>query len=479
VSTPARTTTDAAAIARAQEVFARQGAAVAAGAPPLEARLATLRRLKRALRDQRDALAAAVYDDFRKPVIETGLTEIALTIDEITHTIGRLPGWMAPRRVATHPLLGGAAEIRREPKGRVLVLSPWNYPLYLALMPTVAAVAAGNRVIVRPSERAPHAAAALQALVASACPDGEVAVVLGDVPVAEALLDLPFDHVFFTGSVAVGQRVRQAASRHHASVTLELGGKSAAIVTPRADLPRAAARLAWAKWINAGQTCVAPDYVLAHRQVAGALVEAIARVVDHRFGATPEARRVSDAYGRMVDRRAYERAVALLDDAVSRGARVAVGGDLDAAQRYVAPTVLTGVDPGARVLREEIFAPLLPVVVYDDDAEAIAIARAHGAALALYVFSRSAAEAGRFVTAIPSGAAVVNHAAVHLGDPALPFGGRGASGLGRYHGHHGFLELSHERAVLRHGRFAAADLLAPPYHTALSRAIRWFVRRVE
>lgn len=462
-------------LARARVIFDRQGDARWRLAASLARdRVARLRRLKRAVVSARQDLRAALRADLGRAAAEADLTEIDTVVDEINFVARFLTGWMRPEPVAGHPLLRGRAEIRHHARGRVLVLAPWNYPVYLSLMPLVSAMAAGNTVILKPSERAPRTAAALARLVGEAALPEEAAVVTGGVDVAAALLDLPFDHIFFTGSQAVGRIVAGAAARHAASVTLELGGKSPVIVDATADLARAARRIMWAKLVNAGQTCVSPDYVLVGRDRAPALAAALVAAAEGLYGPAGGWPGHAD-FARIVDDRAFDRLQAMLDDAVSRGARVECGGDTDRGARYVAPTVLTNVDPGARLMREEIFGPILPVVPFDREDEAVATARGHGTPLALYVFG-SDERADWWLGAVPSGGAAVNHALVHLANSRLPFGGQGASGTGRYHGRHGFLELSHERGVVRYGRWAVPDALTPPYDRWWSRVARGVIR---
>ena len=297
---------------------------------------------------------------------------------------------MQPRRVTTPlPLLGARSEIRYEPKGVVLILSPWNYPIFLAFPPLIAAIAAGNRAIVRFSEKVPHTGAVMQSIVAEAFSPGDVLMVGGPVATAEELLKLPFDHIFFTGSTRVGKTVMRAAAEHLSGVTLELGGKSPAIVTADADVKSAASRIAWGKFINAGQTCVAPDYVLVDRSVAPALVEELKLRVARMYGSSEDERKASRDYARIVDDAAFERLTGVLDESVRAGATVALGGERDAATRYVAPTILENVTLDSPIMREEIFGPILPIVTYAALDDALEEVRSHDKPLALYVFSRS------------------------------------------------------------------------------------------
>ena len=436
-------------------------------------RLARLDRFRAALLEHRERLAQAAFRDFRKPAAEFDLTELQPVLMELAHTRAHLADWLAPRAVPTPMMLAGTrAEVRYEPRGVVLVLGAWNYPFHLTAAPIIPAVAAGNAVLVRPSEKAPHSAEALAAVVASAFDPREVALVTGGVAVADALLELPFDHFFFTGSTRIGKRVMQKAAEHLASVTLELGGKSPAIVDETADVGAAAERIGWGKFVNAGQTCVAPDYVLVHASKQDAFVEALRRAVEKMYGATEEARKASPDFARMIDDGALRRLKALFDRTVAQGARVELGGTIDAEQRYFAPTVLTGVAPDSPVMEEELFGPLLPVLTFNTLDEACELSRRWGKPLALYVFSKRGANVETVLGRTTAGGTVVNNTIIHLANPDLPFGGVGGSGRGSYHGEAAIRALSHERAVLHQGRPALLKMLYPPYGPGKAKLLR-------
>jgi aldehyde dehydrogenase (NAD+) len=462
------------ALAGAREVFERQRAQhTAHGATSAALRRATLARLARALADQRRGLAAVMQADFGKPRAEVEFTEIQPVLREIRHVRAHLARWMRSRRVRTPTiLLGTRSEIRVEPKGVVLILAPWNYPVYLALMPLVAAVAAGNRVVLKPSEKVPQTSAALARLVAAVWDESEVAVLQGDAQLAAALVTLPFDHIFFTGSASTGRHVLAAAAARLTPVTLELGGKSPAIVDQSADVTRAAARIVWGKFMNAGQTCVAPDYVYVHASVAPAFLAAAKRTLATFYGATDEAREATPDYCRIVDRAAWERLSDLLDDAVGRGAQIETGGQRHAATRYLAPTIVANVPTDALLMGEEIFGPVLPVLTYRDIDEVHRFVAAHGRPLALYVFSEDQAAVERVIAHASSGGTVVNNVVLHLANPDLPFGGVGESGFGRYHGRFGFTTFSHERAVLTQRRPDLVHLFYPPYGRKVGRVLK-------
>ena len=449
-----------------ESIFAEQRRRYrAAPNPTLSERRARLDRLELALRDKREALKTALREDFRKSFDESEFTELIVTLAELKTARANLASWMKPTTVATPlSLFGSKAEIRYEPKGVVLILSPWNYPVFLTIPPLIAALAAGNRVILRPSEKAPATRDVIAAIVAQAFEPHEVACIGGDVDRAEALLALPFDHIFFTGSTRVGKIVMRAAAEHLSSVTLELGGKSPAVVDADADVALAAKRIAWGKFMNAGQTCVAPDYVLVHASRERAFLDATAAAVTTMYGATDAARAATPDFARMIDDGHFARIAALLDETVRGGARIELGGQTDAAQRYIAPTVLSGLDFEAPIMREEIFGPVLPVIAYASLDDALARINARPKPLALYAFSKRHDVVERIIAATSAGGTLVNDTILHLANPNLPFGGIGESGVGSYHGRFGFAAFSHERAVMQQTKLSLAPQLAPPYN---------------
>jgi len=438
-----------------------------------------LQRLRTALQKHRPALAEGIRRDFGRPPEESEFVEFHPIFEELNHAIAHLGEWMRPEPVeATLLLADTASEIRWEAKGRVLVLAPWNYPVFLTLGPLIGAIAAGNVVILKPSEKVPETNRALRAFLAETFPESEVAMVEGEAPVAEALLDLPFDHIFFTGSTRVGKLVMAAAAKHLASVTLELGGKSPAIVAPDAHLARAASAIAWGSFVNAGQTCIAPDYVLVQEGQRQPLLEAVRAAIERSYG--PESGWSTNRdFARLVDPGAFSRVKGLLDDAVRRGAKVVVGGEANAAERYLAPTVLVDVPDDAPLLQEEIFGPLLPVVTYRTLEDALEYVRRRPKPLALYLFSRSGSTVEEALEGTTSGGVCVNNTLLHLANPRLPFGGVGPSGVGNYHGRAGFRAFSHERAVMRQQGNPLARWLAPPYSGRMNRMVARLARLLQ
>lgn len=440
----------------------------------LAERRQALRDLARALDTHRPALLAALQSDMGRPPAETALLELMPLFQEIGHARRHLRRWMRPRRVWPGlAMLGTSGWVEAQARGTCLIISPWNYPILLALGPLVSALAAGNAVILKPSELAPATSAALAALVRATFPADLVAVAEGGVEVSQALLDLPFDHIFFTGGTAVGKVVMAAAAKNLASVTLELGGKSPAIVGPDADIAAAARSLAWGKFANNGQTCVAPDHLYVHASIAGPFSAALVEAIGGLFG-TGQAAQTSSDYARIISDRHFQRLSGLLEEARAKGATIATGGQADAASRFIAPTVLTDVPSDARVMEEEIFGPLLPVIPFDQIGPVIAAINAGPRPLALYIYGRDRGFADGIVAQTSSGTVGINLSVVQFAHPNLPFGGIGASGLGAAHGFAGFQAFSHQRPVLKN-RWSLLPLLFPPY----GRRVRGMIAMLE
>lgn len=442
-------------------------------------RKAKLRRLHAAMLRHREALHTALWADFRKSPEEVDISEIATVNSEIRYVLRHLASWMAPKSVGVRlPLLGSSARIHYEPKGVCLIIAPSNFPVNLALMPLIAAVAAGNCAIIKPAENTPNTARLIRQIVSECFDEQEVAVVEGDGETAQQLLELPFNHIFFTGGPAVGKQVMAAAAKNLASVTLELGGKSPVIVDETADLDRAASRIVWLKCMNGGQICIAPDYVLVHESVHDAFVERCAYWIKEYYGDSPEARQASPDLCRMIHDRAFGFAKGLLDDATQRGAQVAFGGHTDAATRYLEPTVLTDVPEDAAIWEHEIFSSLLPVRRYRQLDEAIHYIRERPKPLALYLFSNRERHIREIIGETRSGGVCINECALHFFNPELPFGGQNNSGFGRYHGKYGFLEFSHARGIARqHSPYPTTNFFLPPYGSGvMKKMLDWLVR---
>ncbi|MFF6952914.1 aldehyde dehydrogenase family protein [Streptomyces iakyrus] len=409
---------------------------------PVEWRMTQLRRLRDMLTENGTDLAAALHADLGKSATEAFRTEIDFTVREIDHTLDHLADWLRPEPAPAPAHLGGDVSVwtQYDPLGVVLVIAPWNYPAQLLLAPVVGALASGNAVVAKPSELAPATSAVLARLLPAYLDTDAVAVVEGGVPETTALLAERFDHIFYTGNGTVGRIVLRAAAEHLTPVTLELGGKSPAFVDHDTDLAVVADRLARGKFLNAGQTCVAPDYVLTDPETAAALEPLLVNAVKALYGSDPAA---SGEYGRIINERHFDRLTGLLDSG-----RTVVGGTSDRAAKYIAPTILADVSPDAPVMREEIFGPILPIVTVPGVDEAIDFVNDRDKPLALYVFSESDGTRRRFAAETSSGGLGHGLPLAHLTVSDLPFGGVGESGMGNYHGRYSIETFSHRKAVL-------------------------------
>jgi aldehyde dehydrogenase (NAD+) len=412
-------------------------------------RKAKLAKLKAAVEAHADDIVKAVLEDTRKPEGEIRVTEVLNIVGNIQLNIDSLEDWMAPTEVTPSKNPNDKARIVYEARGVCLVLGPWNFPLGLTLGPVAAAVAAGNCCIVKLTDLCPATARVAAKIIGEVFPENEVAVFEGDVSVAEALLELPFNHIFFTGSTRVGKIVMAAAAKHLASVTLELGGKSPVIIDDGADVGAIGAALAGAKQFNGGQACICPDYVFVKEDQKDALVESFKTNVQNNLYGDDGALK-KESIAQVVNKGNFNRVKGLFDDAVAQGATVAVGGTFEEADLTVHPTLLTNVTPQMKILQEEIFAPLLPVMTYDTLDQAIGYIEARDKPLALYVFSPDEANVQKVLDRTSSGGVTVNGVFSHYLENRLPFGGVNGSGMGSYHGYFGFKAFSHERAIYLH-----------------------------
>lgn len=443
-----------------QRAFFRSGRTL-----PLSFRRDALRRLEQAVRDREGELKEALARDLHKSGEEAWLTEIGPVLGELRDHRRHLSRWSRTLRPPTPPaLFPSRSRIRREPYGTVLVAAPWNYPLQLLLMPLAGVISAGNCAVLKPAETAPHVAEAVGRLIASCFPPEYVAVRRMDHAGLADLIRRGPDYVFFTGSPEAGREIMGLASEALIPVTLELGGKSPCIVTESADVEIAARRIMWAKLLNAGQTCVAPDHVWVHRSVRDGFVAACARAVSWLYRADGGAPRHSAHYARIVSTRHFDRLLSLLEN----GVQVLYGGETDREERYFGPT-LVGADETAPVMQEEIFGPILPVLVFDREEKLAELLQGKPRPLALYYFGKEAA-ALRFLERVPSGGACINDALLHLANRRLPFGGVGRSGMGSYHGRRSFETFSRERSVLISSACTDLVLKYPPYRIT---GFRW------
>jgi aldehyde dehydrogenase (NAD+) len=430
-------------------------------------RKAQLKGLIRMFEEHAGELERALAEDLGRPPIEAHGADLGITVIEMKYLLKHLDSWAKPeKRRLPLTSLPGKARVVSEPLGVALVIAPWNYPIQLLISPMAAAIAAGNAVVGKPSELSPACSAAIARLVPQYVDDDAVVIVEGAVPETTALLEQKFDHIFFTGSTRVGGVVMEAAAKHLTPVVLELGGKSPTIVTADADLDVAANRIMWGKFLNAGQTCIAPDYVLVERSVQDALVDKMADTLREFYGATPQH---SDSLSRIVSDRHLQRLKGLIE---SSGGTVVVGGESDDGDRYLAPTVIVDPDLDAPIMQEEIFGPVLPIVAVDHLSEALDFINDRPKPLALYLFSESDAAAERVQTETSSGGVCVNHTLLHITPSTVPFGGVGPSGMGAYHGKAGFDAFSHHKTVMTKPTRPDPKLLYPPYTNFKEKIIR-------
>lgn len=445
-------------------------------------RIEKLQRLRKAIVKRQQEFYDAVWKDFHKPQTEAWLTEVFPVLQEIDHTVNHLPDWMEDKDGSWSFLFPlNRSRSHFEPKGRVLIMAPWNYPFLLFVSPIVAAIAAGNVVIAKPSHKTPHVAAFLESLFAEVFPQNEVAVVLGaGTELGDKLLAHPFDHVFFTGSPKVGAHVAECAARMHAGVTLELGGKSPVIILDEVKIKDAAKKIAWGKCLNAGQTCIAPDFVLCPSKLVQPLADAIADNIKKMYGDTEDSRRLSKNFVHIVESRTVERHQVLIKDACTKGATAVIGAQFtpeDIENRYTPATVLTGVTPDMKIMESEIFGPILPIVAYDSLDEAITFVQNRPKPLAIYIFGKSEAKINEVIARTTSGSTCVNHCILQIENLTVPFGGVGMSGTGNYHGFYGFKTFSHERNIMEQGAFDAVNYLYPPYHQKGDKGFRAKIQR--
>ena len=421
-------------------------------------RKANLKKLEDWILSNRAEIHMAVYRDLQKPTQETDVTEIFVVLSEIRKARKNLRSWMMPERVGSSIVfVGTKAESHPEPKGACLIISPWNYPFQLAIAPLVSALAAGNSVIIKPSEYSENTSNLIKKMCDEIFDEEEVGVVLGAVNESKELLSLPFDHIFFTGSPTVGKIVMEAAAKNLASVTLELGGKSPTIVDETASIKDAATKISWGKWLNAGQVCIAPDYLLVHEKVKQELIEELVIQSTKLYGD-------EENYAAIISREHHNRVNDLMADAIEKGADLEFGGKSDRANLRFTPTLLSNVSQSSRIMEEEIFGPILPLIPYQNLDEAIRIINSKEKALALYIFSKSRRNIQKVKKETSSGMLTINDTVIQFGHPDLPIGGVNNSGIGKAHGYHGFLAFSNRKAVLKQRvGLTMAKTIYPPF----------------
>ncbi|MEJ0104888.1 MAG: aldehyde dehydrogenase [Bacteroidota bacterium] len=433
---------------------------------PLAFRIEQLKKLKTVLKIHEQELTAAIFNDFQKGSFNTFLTEFAGLYADLDKAIKKLAKWAKIKRVGTNMLnFPASSYIMPEPLGVCLIIGSWNYPVNLTMAPAIAAIAAGNTVVIKPSELTTHTSAALSNVIKSNFDSSFLAVVEGGVEETTELLEQPFDKIFFTGSIPVGRIVYKAAAKNLIPVTLELGGKSPLIVAPDANLKICVKRLVWGKFVNAGQTCIAPDYVLVHKSIEKKFLETLKTEIEQgQFSLA------NQNYAQIISEKHLDRLVSLIDPA-----KVFVGGDYDRSKRLLAPTVLVNVSPEDKVMEDEIFGPILPVLTYEDIDYAISFIKARPKPLGLYLFSESSTLRKKILNEVSFGGGMVNDVLMHFVNDELPFGGVGNSGMGNYHGEAGFKSFSHYKSVIKKPTWFELPLKYYPFAKWKSAMVKWVV----
>lgn len=444
----------------------------------VDERIAKLKMIEKYMLEHKQGLFDALYADYKKPSSEVIIAELLGVKREIAHIKSNLNAWLKPQKVSTPLLLMGTQGfVLMEPKGLCLIISPWNYPFNLSINPLLHAIAAGNSVILKPSELTPHTSLYIQKMISTLFDKSEVAVFEGDAHVSTYLLEQKFDHIFFTGSPAIGKVVMKAAAQHLTSVTLELGGKSPAIVGPTADIPSSAQKIAWGKFLNNGQTCIAPDYLFVHESNYFSFLGEFETTIQKFYNSENNGIENSLDYARIVNKRHFQRIVHLLDDAKLKGAKVIFGGDINENDCYISPTVLTECTLDMDIMHEEIFGPILPVMTFKQESEIIDYLSKEEKPLALYIFSKDDDFTNYILHSTSSGTSVVNDCLIQFGHTELPFGGVNNSGIGKSGGKYGFIEFSNQKSVVKQYT-NLVKYFYPPYHLKskwlIKQALKWF-----
>ncbi|GAA0871865.1 aldehyde dehydrogenase [Gangjinia marincola] len=438
---------------------------------PVEFRLEILKKLREVLVAREKDITAALYADFKKPEFEGVITETAYTLNELDLTIKKLTQWARPKKVSSAFINFPSTDyLYSEPYGVTLIISPWNYPYQLAMGPLIGAIAAGNTVVLKPSEYSAATSQLLEELITEVFDPAHAKVVQGGVEESKALLDLEWDYIFFTGSVNVGRIVAKAAAPHLTPCTLELGGKNPCIIDASAKIELAAKRITWGKFLNAGQTCIAPDYILVEQSVKEKFIAAMKKEIEEAYGNTPEA---SNDYARMISAKHFERMQELIE-----GETVLFGGQSNANDHYIAPTLLDEPKRDSAVMEDEIFGPILPILSYSTTEDLDELINSYGKPLSLYVFSEDAAFAEEMITRYSFGGGTVNDTIVHFTNKKLPFGGVGNSGYGAYHGKRTFDTFSHKKAITKRGTWLDIPVRYAPYSAKklklIRKSLKWF-----
>ncbi|ANQ50507.1 aldehyde dehydrogenase family protein [Flammeovirga sp. MY04] len=442
-------------------------------------RIKKLKLLEKYILDHRSDIQNAIHKDFNKNPIETDATEILSTLGLLRHARKNLKKWMKPNKVGTPlSMLGTSSKVMYEPKGACLIISPWNYPFYLAMGPLIYAIAAGNTVAIKPSEISSNTSLFIEKMIKDLFPDNEVKVVLGGVETSTKLLELKFDHIFFTGSPQVGKVIMNAASKNLSSVTLELGGKSPTVVLNDADLKDASDKITWGKFINAGQTCIAPDYCLVPKELEAEFVDQMQNTINEFYSPDGEVIELSKDFARIISNKHFIRLQHLINDAAEKGATVMMNGEMHEETRYIPPTLLTNVTDDMLIMQEEIFGPILPIKTYENVDEALEYIASKEKPLALYVFGQKKKDIQYVIHHSTAGGTSINDTVLHINNPELPFGGVNNSGIGKSHGIYGFMGFSNQRAILKN-RVGMTGIkpIYPPYGDLATKLLDFIIKK--
>lgn len=428
-------------------------------------RIDLLRKLRNAIQENEEAIFTALHKDLRKSRFEASVTEVFFIYGEIDFAISNLRDWMSPKRIGktmSNPFAKN--RIHYEPKGVCLIIAPWNYPFQLVMSPLVSAIAAGNCVMVKPSELSPATSKIITNIILNTFDEEHIACIEGNADVSQQLLELPFDHIFFTGSTEIGKVVMTAAAKNLTSVTLELGGKSPTVIDKEVDLVKAAQKIAWGKLVNAGQTCIAPDYVLVHQDRLDEFIDLYKKFAQEMYFKSKD-KINTEVYGKIISKKHFDRLSDLITEAVDKGAKLNWGGKADDKSQTIYPTIITQIPKGTALMEQEIFGPILPIIPYKDLPEAIDFINQKQKPLALYIFSKSDKNVKKIIKSTSAGGTCINDVLVHIANPKLPFGGVNHSGMGSSNGFFGFKNFSHERTVVKQRGLDFNSMIYPPYET--------------
>ncbi|MCV9389130.1 aldehyde dehydrogenase family protein [Reichenbachiella ulvae] len=445
---------------------------------PIAARKKNLKVLLRWLDENKQRIRDAVYQDLHKPETDIDISEIFPISNEIKHALRHLNAWTRPKAVSPGlTYLGTKSHIQYEPKGRCLIIAPWNFPFQLLCSPLVSCLAAGNTAILKPSEHTPHTAALIEDMIKELFDPSFVTVVQGGIPETQALLKLPFDHIFFTGSTPVGKIVMEAAAKNLSSVTLELGGKSPVIIDQTANLEDAAKKIVWGKFTNNGQTCIAPDYVFVAEGRESAFIATLKKHMERMFDSESKGFQNSSEYSRIVHQNHTQKQIDMMQEAQSKGAQVVAGGSYDIKERFLEPTLMTSIPEDCQLWKEEIFGPIIPIKTYSDISEVIDHINENDKPLSLYLFSKDKKLQKKITKETSAGTMVINDVVLQYAHPNLPFGGVNHSGIGKSHGYYGFMEFTNQKSVLRQRvGLTNASLFYPPFTSFKKKLVNWLIK---